>query len=155
MSLSRAPHRFIPYCSSDVWSGATPKTDQSKTQCVIAQCVSLWLWLREGFIKKDLSVESKGFVCGASFSSQIYKSFSFLFWFIENLIIFLLDAFQALGKASLIYSGTNQPTFTHPLKLQKSIKGGEKQHLEKYSPLLQLFPLFCVSSHVYELHTHE
>ncbi|XP_006790931.1 inactive palmitoleoyl-protein carboxylesterase notum1b [Neolamprologus brichardi] len=30
---------FIPYCSSDVWSGATPKTDQSKTQCVIAQCV--------------------------------------------------------------------------------------------------------------------
>uniref|UniRef100_A0AAX7U5P2 Notum, palmitoleoyl-protein carboxylesterase n=1 Tax=Astatotilapia calliptera TaxID=8154 RepID=A0AAX7U5P2_ASTCA len=29
LSLSRAPHRFIPYCSSDVWSGATPKTDQS------------------------------------------------------------------------------------------------------------------------------
>lgn len=24
--------RFIPYCSSDVWSGATPKTEQSKTR---------------------------------------------------------------------------------------------------------------------------
>uniref|UniRef100_A0A3Q4IFC2 Notum, palmitoleoyl-protein carboxylesterase n=1 Tax=Neolamprologus brichardi TaxID=32507 RepID=A0A3Q4IFC2_NEOBR len=72
--LSRAPHRFIPYCSSDVWSGATPKTDQSKTQCVIAQCVSLWLWLREGFIKKDLSVESKGFVRGLADSG----------WFLDN-----------------------------------------------------------------------
>uniref|UniRef100_A0A3Q4IFB9 Notum, palmitoleoyl-protein carboxylesterase n=1 Tax=Neolamprologus brichardi TaxID=32507 RepID=A0A3Q4IFB9_NEOBR len=65
---------FIPYCSSDVWSGATPKTDQSKTQCVIAQCVSLWLWLREGFIKKDLSVESKGFVRGLADSG----------WFLDN-----------------------------------------------------------------------
>lgn len=74
---------------------------------------------------------------------------------LKTSLYFILDAFQALGKTFLIYSVTNQPTFTHLLKLQKSIKGGEKQHLEKYSPLLQLFPLFCVSSHVYELHTHE
>lgn len=24
--------RFIPYCSSDVWSGSSPKTEQSKAQ---------------------------------------------------------------------------------------------------------------------------